>query len=209
MKIVVSVEFDGKDPVAEMIRTFGVPLAAGMASSAGVTIEPAPAPIRGRPVGATDTSPRKRRSDRKNAPSATATEPVDLVENKESHFPQYDSNRVRYDLDSAKLPAAPVSAGPPAANPAAPADSAPQKTEVGKATGSAVPTAQPSAGIPTGAPASVPPLAEVQQALSFLFETKGLEIARKVLGEYGVTKVQAMKPEQYAEFIEHAKRAAA
>lgn len=62
MKIVVTVEFDGRDPVAQMIKMFGEPLARSMEGAAvpQVSVQAVPSAekrTRGRPFGSTKPKP--------------------------------------------------------------------------------------------------------------------------------------------------------
>lgn len=67
MKIVVTVEFDGRDPVAQMVKMFGEPLARSMADAAvpkiNATSADAPPRPRGRPFGTTKPKPQMTRAE--------------------------------------------------------------------------------------------------------------------------------------------------
>ena len=94
--------------------------------------------------------------------------------------------------------------------PPAPADKPKRERKKAKAP-AAMPAATPtehtakptiSEATPQSAPAaSAPKLADAQAALTKFFEKNGLGPSRELLQQFGVGKVQELKPEQFADFI--------
>ena len=126
----------------------------------------------------------------------------DLVTYEEA-LPEYDVVGFARTRSGASLPAHPE-------QPPAPADKPKRERKKAKAP-AAMPAATPtehtakptiSEATPQSAPAaSAPKLADAQAALTKFFEKNGLGPSRELLQQFGVGKVQELKPEQFADFI--------
>ena len=72
----------------------------------------------------------------------------------------------------------------------------------------AEPKGAPSAEVPVVAASSapVPTAEEAQKALEAVFEKKGIDVARRVMSEFGVSRLRDLPEAKRAEFIELAKK---
>lgn len=185
MKIVVTVEFDGREPVAQMIKMFGEPLARSMAESAvklpEIAVSTDVKKPRGRPFGSTKPKP---------ADVPAVGQPVSVA-----------------------YPEVVITKEPQPVGTTAPVAAEAVKTYVSTEATQGVPVAkmtESTQGAPVAKMTEVVPVIPVkaytlentQAAIERLFNAKGLQPALGTLASFGVNRAQDLKPDQRAAFLE-------
>jgi hypothetical protein len=127
--------------------------------------------------------------DKKRKPRADAGKPRGSYKDNAGATSQ-DSSKAEGVKDAGESPAAAAASAPETAAPVVPAEAD---------------NAQPSGEV---SPAAAATQEQAQAALEALFAAKGLPAAQAAMGQFGVSRLRDMKPEDYGPFVAAAQEAA-